>query len=91
MVSQLALPYDHDVPTQGLKLGLFALIAGYIPFNLVPPVFCVTLWEATNRAAMAMPEAAVHKQRNMPTRQHNVWSPRQIFPVQSKSESEPMQ
>ena len=60
--------------------------------KLFLPESLIRLWNRRQTAAiMSVPETSVHKNYLPVFRQNNIWTPRQISPMESESEPSPMQ
>jgi len=90
-VTCFTFPDGANDPAHSVKGLCYRLIPRPVAPNLVTPVALVGLRDArAARAVMSVPETAVHKKSNPPGRKHQVGPARQIGPVKTETQTQPM-
>lgn len=80
-----ALPNINYMPAHGPEFVSTQKIAVDIPANLGSPKFTPRRWPFKKRTVMAMPEAAIHKNDDLPFWKHDVRLSGKILAMQPKS------
>jgi len=67
------------------------VVAIYVTFDFCAPEFAVCLWKFAAITGVAMPETAMHEQRNTMFRQHEIGGTGKVSPVKPEAVSKSME
>ena len=86
-ISYFASPHDYPPPSKPTKQTRVGRITAFVPVQFYVPIASITVRSSTFLTAMSMPEASVHFDDRVMTRQDDIRVAREIFCMKTKSET----